>query len=362
MPDEPAIAYFWRMNSFNAHLKQIFLLAVIVLLAVLLIRHFYVFLPGVLGAITLYILSRSSFFYLTEKRRWKKGWTSLAFILAYTILIILPVYVAVVILIPKMVAIFNNPDQLLIAVKTFLQRIEETTGFQLFDTAHVQGALQRLAGIVPSLLTGTANFATNMALMFFVLYYMLLHGRYMENFLHSLLPLKPQNRVILGRETVMMIRANGIGIPLLAIIQGVIGMIGYFIFGIEQYGVWGFLTGVASVIPLVGTALVWVPLNVYLFAIGHTWQGIGLAIFCVAILTNVDYVARITVLRSIGDVHPLTTIIGVIVGLSMFGFLGLVFGPLLVSYFVVLIKIYRNEFASSPAVVPVPDPVEKPQE
>ncbi len=58
--------------------------------------------------------------------------------------------------------------------------------------------------------------------------------------------------------------------------------------------------------------------------------------------------ARITVLRKIGDVHPLITIFGVIVGLSMFGFLGLIFGPLLISYFILLVKIYRNEFNATP--------------
>jgi len=66
------------------------------------------------------------------------------------------------------------------------------------------------------------------------------------------------------------------------------------------------------------------------------------------VLTNIDYVARITVLRRIGDVHPVITILGVIIGLSMFGFLGLVFGPLLISYFIVLVRIYRNEFNSEP--------------
>ena len=86
------------------------------------------------------------------------------------------------------------------------------------------------------------------------------------------------------------------------------------------------------------------PLTVYLFAIDHVWQGVGLAIYSLVVLTNIDYVARITVLRRIGNVHPIITIFGVIVGLSMFGFLGLVFGPLLITYFIVLIKIYRNEF------------------
>jgi predicted PurR-regulated permease PerM len=153
---------------------------------------------------------------------------------------------------------------------------------------------------------------------------------------------------MLSNETDMMIRANAIGIPLLAIIQGLVGALGYFVFGIKEFGVWGFLTGVASLIPIVGTGIIWVPLTGYLLASGQTWQGVGLGIYSLAILTNVDYVARITLLRKIGDVHPLITIFGVIVGLSLFGFLGLVFGPLLISYFILLIKIYRNEFNSVP--------------
>jgi len=176
------------------------------------------------------------------------------------------------------------------------------------------------------------------------LYYMLVHGVEMEKYMNDFIPLKARNRAMLSTETNVMIKANAIGIPLLAIIQGLVGMLGYAIFGVGEFGLWGFLTGVASLIPIVGTGLIWVPLMVYLFAIGHIWQGVGLAIYSLVILTNIDYAARITVLRKIGNVHPIITIFGVIVGLSMFGFLGLVFGPLLITYFIVLIRIYRNEF------------------
>ena len=343
------------MDNFNAHLKQIFLLAIIVFIGILLLNHFYLFLPGILGAITLYILSRGSFFYLVEKKKWSPAWTSLLFILAYTVIIVLPVYLAVILLLPKLVNIFNNPVEFMVAVKTFAQKIEETIGINVYDGENIKNTLQKVAGQLPSFLTGTANLLTNLLLMFFVLYYMLVHGKRMENYLNDLLPLKEENREILRHETNLMIRANGIGIPLLAVIQGLVGFIGYFIFGIEEYGVWGFLTGVASLIPIVGTGIIWVPLTVYLFASGHNLQGIGLGIYSLAILTNVDYVARITLLRKIGDVHPLITILGVIVGLSIFGFIGLVFGPLLVSYFIILIKIYRNEFVRDVAIVEAPE-------
>lgn len=337
------------------HLKQIFLLAIIVFIGILLLTHFYLFLPGILGAITLYILSRGSYFYLVEKKKWSAAWTSLLFILAYTVIIVLPVYLAVILLLPKLVNIFNNPVELMVAVKTFAQKIEEAIGINVYDGENIKNTLQKVAGQLPSFLTGTANLLTNLLLMFFVLYYMLVHGKRMENYLNDLLPLKEENREILRHETNLMIRANGIGIPLLAVIQGLVGFIGYFIFGIQEYGVWGFLTGVASLIPIVGTGLIWVPLTVYLFATGHNLQGIGLGIYSLAILTNVDYVARVTLLRKIGDVHPLITILGVIVGLSIFGFIGLVFGPLLVSYFIILIKIYRNEFVRDIVIVEGPE-------
>lgn len=336
------------MNSFNNRLRQILILAVIILIAILIIRYFYIFLPGVLGSVTLYILSKKSYFFLIEKKKWKKQWTALLYIFGYLIIICLPVYLAVVIILPKVVALFNNPVPLIIAIKTFSAKVQNATGIELISGDNLQTVTKNLAAQLPMFLTGTANFVTNLLLMFFVLYYMLIHGRKMDDYLEEMMPLKNKNREILSIETDIMIRANAIGIPLLAVIQGLVGALGYFIFGIKEVAVWGFLTGVASLIPIVGTGIIWVPLTIYLFATGDSWQGIGLAIYSLAVLTNVDYVARITLLRKIGNVHPLITIFGIIVGVGMFGFLGLVFGPLLISYFIVLVKIYRNEFNSIP--------------
>ena len=336
------------MNSFNNRLRQILILAVIILIAILIIRYFYIFLPGVLGSVTLYILSKKSYFFFIEKKKWKKQWTALLYIFGYLIIICLPVYLAVVIILPKVVALFNNPVPLIIAIKTFSAKVQNATGIELINGDNLQTVTKNLAAQLPMFLTGTANFVTNLLLMFFVLYYMLIHGRKMDDYLEEMMPLKNKNREILSTETDIMIRANAIGIPLLAVIQGFVGALGYFIFGIKEVAVWGFLTGVASLIPIVGTGIIWVPLTIYLFATGDSWQGIGLAIYSLAILTNVDYVARITLLRKIGNVHPLITIFGIIVGVGMFGFLGLVFGPLLISYFIVLVKIYRNEFNSIP--------------
>jgi len=332
------------MVSFNNRLRQIILLAVVILIGILLIKHFYVFLPGVLGAITLYILSRELYIKLISKKKWKPGWTAFLYIIFYIIIIGLPVYFAIVLVSPKLTALLNNPVEIMVALKTFSAKIQDATGFEAFSEENIKAVSQKIANSVPKLLSVTVNLITNLLIMFFVLYYMLMHGKKTEAFLNEIIPLKKKNLSMLGTETKVMIKANAIGIPLLAIIQGIVGLIGYWIFGVKDFALWGFITGVCSIIPVVGTALVWMPLTVYLFAIGNTWQGFGLGFYSIIVLSNIDYVARITILRKIGDVHPLITIFGVIVGLNMFGFLGLIFGPLLISYFILLIKIYRNEF------------------
>ncbi len=98
--------------------------------------------------------------------------------------------------------------------------------------------------------------------------------------------------------------------------------------------------------PIVGTTLIWAPLVVFLFSQGNTGQGIGLLIYSLLVTGNVDYLARVTLMKRLGDVHPMVTVLGVIVGLSLFGFWGFIFGPLLISYFMLLFKIYTNEFGS----------------
>ncbi|RYZ20229.1 MAG: AI-2E family transporter, partial [Sphingobacteriales bacterium] len=146
--------------------------------------------------------------------------------------------------------------------------------------------------------------------------------------------------------TKVMVRSNAIGIPLLALSQGVVAAVGYIIFQVPEPLMWGVLTGVFSMLPLVGSAIIWLPICVYMFAIGEVGMGIGLLLFSVIITGSIDNVLRFTLLKKLGDVHPLITVLGVIVGLPLFGFMGLIFGPLMISYLLLLIKIYRVEFST----------------
>ena len=94
--------------------------------------------------------------------------------------------------------------------------------------------------------------------------------------------------------------------------------------------------------------VVWVPLVIYMYVSGETWNATGLLLYSLIITGNIDYISRITIMKKMGNVHPVITVLGVLIGLGLFGFIGLIFGPLLVSYIVVLFRIYMNEFSTVP--------------
>ena len=339
-------------NLFNNRLRQILVLLLIILIIALLIAQLSVFLPGLLGGITLYILSRGKYFQLIFHRKWKKGWTALAFILFYLVIIALPVYLSVTLVSPKIARVMENQEKIVSTVQMISQQITDKTGIKLLSPDNLKTLTQKVSALVPKLLSGTATMLANLLMMFFILYFLLTGGREMEKSLHHVIPLKPQNIDTLAGETKMMIKANAMGIPIICIVQGIFAAFGYWIFGLDDWGLWGFITGVFAFFPMVGTMIVWVPLCIYLFSQGLNWPGFGLALYSLVVTGNVDYAARISFMKKIGDVHPLITVLGVIVGLKLFGFIGLIFGPLLISYVLILVKIYINEFSDNHEPLP----------
>lgn len=331
-------------KNFNFYLRQVLLLGVIIFLGVMLITQMSIFLPGLLGGITLHILTRKWYYKLTTEKNWRKGLTAMLFIIGSLLIIAVPVYFSIVLISPKINAMLNNQQQLIQGVQIFLDKIEKFTGQKIMTQNNAQTIASKISSFIPMFINSTANIVTNLIMMFFLYYYLLTSGKVLEKYLERFIPLKRENVDTLAGETVNMVRANALGIPVICFVQGVFAAIGYLIFGINDWGMWGFVTGVFAFFPLLGTMVVWIPLVIYLYSAGHNYSATGLLLYSVIVTGNVDYITRLSLLKKIGDVHPMVTVLGVIVGLKLFGFMGLIFGPLLISYFIVLVKIYINEF------------------
>jgi predicted PurR-regulated permease PerM len=333
-----------KITRFNNRIRQIILLVIILLLGFLIIKELYVFVPGFLGAVTLYILTRGSYLKLVTEKKWSRQWTAILFILLSLIGILLPMYFTVKVMIPRISEVFTHSEELMKGLKEFSNQVQSYTGTQLLTEDNLEAVQKVVANFIPTFLNSSLTILGNLAMAFFVIYFMYVHGEEMEEAIRKFIPLHDDSVEKLAVETMSMVRANAIGIPLISLIQGIFAALGYWIFGLSEWGLWGFLTGVFAFFPVVGTTLIWAPLVIFLYAQDATWQATGLMIYSLIVTGNVDYLFRITLMRKIGDVHPLITILGVIVGLGLFGFMGFIFGPLLLSYLILLTRIYSSEF------------------
>jgi len=335
---------------FNNKLKQVILLAIIIFIGILLLMQMSTFIPGILGALTLYIVTRKYYFRLVFARGWKRGLAASVFVIMSIIIIAIPIYLTVEIVSPKVSELIKNKEKIVENVKGFAEKMSTATGISLLSPEKTAELGKKVSNYIPSLINSTTSIVTNLAMMFFVFYFMLVGGREMEKTLHRTIPLKDKNIQLLSSETKLMIKSNALGIPVICVIQGIFAAIGYLIFGVDEWALWAFLTGIFAFVPLVGTMIVWVPLVLLLYAQGEPGPALGLMLYSIIVTGNVDYLARLTLLKKFGDVHPIVTILGVIIGLNLFGFLGLIFGPLLISYFLILTKIYINEFSDDHSI------------
>ena len=168
----------------------------------------------------------------------------------------------------------------------------EKTGFDVLEKDNISSIVSVLPKIGQALMGGISGFAVNVAVLVLILYFMLIGGSKMETYIYEILPFSKENKREVLKEINMIVTSNAIGIPLLAIIQGVIAMIGYWVFNAPSPFLFGFLTCFATIIPVVGTALVWLPLAVYMALTGDWVNALALTAYALIVITNVDNLIR----------------------------------------------------------------------
>jgi predicted PurR-regulated permease PerM len=333
----------------NNSINQIMLILIIILICILIFKNLLYYLPGFLGAITLYILFRNVYFNLTTRRKWNRSATSIFFIILSVVFIVLPLWAIIDYLVPKLRSFLGDQQDIIAKFNTLKIYMSDKPFLKDIDLSNeaLLASLQSLTRYVPSLLNSVAEVCINILVALFVLYFMQVHAKRMETYIYSAIPLSPKSKKEIWAEVKLMVKSNAIGIPILGLCQGVVAMAGYWFFGIENYILWGILTGVSSIIPVLGTMTVYVPICLITLASGQTANAIGLSVYCFLLVGGIDNILRFTILKQLGNVPPLITVFGVLLGLNMFGMLGLIFGPLILSSVGLLIRIYANEFGRS---------------
>lgn len=301
------------------------------------------FFSAFLGAIIFYILFKKFMCYLTIRRNFNKPLAAIIIILISFLIVILPMGILIGMIYKKVAVVAEDPEQVKTYIDALSKRMDELPIGVSFDNlgGKVANFISSHAG---GFISSSFNVLASLLMMYFLLYFLLMNVLVLEQKLLHFLPFDRDKIKLFGLELQEQTYANAIGVPVVGAAQGLAAYGSYLIVGLPDAGLLGILTGFASIIPLVGTAIIWLPVAVYLFANGDIWQGFFMLLYSAIFLGSLDNLIRMIVSKKIGDVHPVITVLGVILGLKFFGLPGLVFGPLLISYLMLLIKIYHVEY------------------
>ena len=324
-------------------IRQLFVLLSIVLLGYLIIEELMPYFSGILGAITMYVIFKNLMKRLV--RYGFKHWLAATIIIIISIvIIIIPVSLIILLLSSKIQKAVANSEEVMAIIKSKVLEIEQYVGFNLSTELNTKEITSWISNQIQGLAGGTFDALIALTIMYFILYFLLIDSKNLQKRLLNFIPLSDENINLISKESSEVVKSNAIGIPLVALLQGVVALIGYYIFGVQDPIFWFVVTVVGSMIPFVGTALGVLPVTLLLYTQGDQWQAMGLLIYGIAVVGSTDNIFRMVVQRRLANLHPLITLIGVIIGVPLFGFIGLIFGPLLLSLFLLLVKIYKNEY------------------
>ena len=325
-------------------IRQVFILLLIILLGGIIFQAILPYFSGVLGAITFYVLLRKPMAKLV-----KKGWlpnVAATFLLIVSfVCILLPISGIVLMLGNKVESAVQNSEKVITAVETQMAKLENRFEYDVTSQIDANAVSNWLSKNLQGFAGGTFNIFIAVAIMYFMLFYMLTNRRELRESLFEYIPISKENLKIIGEEIRAMVRSNALGIPLVALAQGIIALIGFLVFGVNSPVFWAVIVTIGSMIPFVGSLLGIVPVFILALSNGNAFQAWGILIYGFVVVGSTDNLFRLYVLKKLDNVHPLITLIGVIVGVPIFGFIGLIFGPLLISLFLIIVRMYKKEYA-----------------
>ena len=209
-------------------------------------------------------------------------------------------------------------------------------------------------------LIGTATrVGIQLTIAFFGLYYLLVSPQATWRSVRPFIPFSAASAEILRRRFGDVTVSTLVGTGLTALIQGCAVGLAFWVLGLSNPLFWGVVTVIFAILPVVGSGLVWGPGAASLAMEGRWGAAIGLVIWGIVVVGNVDNVIRPIVFRRWAQIHPFVTVIGAFMGLRYFGLLGLFIGPLAISYFFELIRMYRVEYLSDEDVEVSPEQLEE---
>jgi predicted PurR-regulated permease PerM len=330
------------MSIFNYKQRNNIVLVAIIGLGCFLVYALSGLFSSILGAIVLFTIFRPVYLYLVEKKNWNKSLVALLIILTSLIVIVIPFLSLSIMIIDKIGSIKRDS----FPIQEWVSKVDEFAAAHLNQPKLAESSLQKLGTYVtelfPSIISSAVNIILTLLGLYFLLYFMLTQIKEFEAGLLKYAPFREQHALKFAKTLRNSTYSNVLGQGIIAITQGTLLAMGFYAVGIPDAVFWGVIGSFISFLPVVGAPTLCIPASIIMFATGHTVKGIIILLYGLLIIGNIDNVLRMIINKRIGNTHPIISVIGVFIGLPLFGILGLVFGPLLLSYFLLLLEIYET--------------------
>jgi len=190
-------------------------------------------------------------------------------------------------------------------------------------------------------LGGVLAATINLVIALFGTYYLLMSGDQLWERAKAMLPFCPTTSELLRLRFHRVTEAMLLGVVVTAVAQGTLVGIAFALLGFQHALLWGAVTAVVSILPMFGSAIVWLPAVLFLTAQHRVGEAIALALFGILLVSNIDNALRLVVYKRVSQVHPMVTLVGAFAGVSAFGLVGLLVGPLVLLYALELLSVYH---------------------
>lgn len=315
-----------------------------VILAVLAGLVLWKFIIPLISAVILSFIFYPVYAWIAAKTKRPKL-SSLLMLIVIMIGILIPVTFLTKALIDEATTLFNT-DISVDNLQTSVNKLGLNIDISSIAADTIITIAQAIKNWVPHVLLTISDVAVVMFVMFFVMFYLFVEGKniivWIQKYIPLRTPLKKELFTQLGQVTYALI----IGQVITAIVQGFIGALGFLIFGIEGVVFWGFVMTIFAFIPIIGPFLIWVPAGIILILQQKYFAGIGLLVYGVLIISTVDNLLRPKLVSQHANIHPVTVLLGVLGGLQVFGIMGIVIGPVVLSLFSLFGRVYLKSIQS----------------
>ncbi len=323
--------------------KKYFALLVLGLIGLFLFYAAIPLIAGIAGAAIFYVLFKPVYLKTLRKLGGRKTLSACLVMLLSVVIVIVPLSYLVYVGMVELGHFLASADELAAAAEPIAASLGYE-GVADFLQAHADAIAEFVEVLTIIAISDTVAIAINVMVLYLILYYALTEHERAAATVREILPFSEKNASRLMQEFTHVIRTTVIGNWAASLVLGVLMAAGLIAVGMKNFFFWALVGTIAAFLPIVGIQLLWIPAGLYFIFLGDYFTAGAIVAWGAFLSYIADGYVRQLVQKHMGEMHPLISLLGLIVGITYFGIVGIIIGPLILAVFILLAKMFREEY------------------